>query len=168
MIPSGMSTQYSAASLTEALSHKRIEPAGITIRPRGLRRRAGGLLDARERAPTAVHVLEIDGQRIANNIRKSFRSAVVAAGLDPAQITPNTLRHTGASWMAHAGATMKAVADFLGHSTTRMVEMHYFHQDPNYQKGLIATRRGCDFGSRCTAISPHQKDKGSAAMPPTP
>jgi integrase len=47
----------------------------------------------REANPDVRHVLEIDGKRIASNVRKSFAPAAKAAGLDPKKGTPNTLRH---------------------------------------------------------------------------
>ena len=95
------------------------------------------LAEVRAANPNAVYVLEIDGKRIASNLKKSFRRAVEAAGLDPRVVTPKTLRHTCASWMAQDGMSMKKVAAFLGHASTRMVEKHYGHLHPDYQKEAV-------------------------------
>ncbi len=95
------------------------------------------LKQLREDNKGAKHVLEIDGKRIASNIRKSFATAVKAAGLDPRKVTPNTLRHSVASWMVQAGRPLKEVADFLGHADIRMVERHYGHLDPNYKRAAV-------------------------------
>lgn len=96
----------------------------------------------REGNKNAKYVLEIDGQRIASNIRKSFASAVRTAGLDPKKVTPNTLRHSVASWMVQAGRPLKEVAEFLGHADIRMVEKHYGHLDPAYKRKAIEVLDG--------------------------
>ena len=100
------------------------------------------LTQVRQESPDARYVLEIYGRRITSNIRKSFGQAVERAGLDPKCITPNTLRHTAASWMVQAGVPLFEVAAFLGHSTTRMVEKHYGHLSPDYQTRAIKALSG--------------------------
>ncbi len=101
----------------------------------------------------ATYVLEIDGAPIANNIRRSFRSAVEGAKLDATEITPHTLRHTAASWMVQAGISLKEVADFLGHSDTRMVEKHYSHLSPDYLKRAILV---LDMGEEHSTLTPQE------------
>jgi integrase len=91
------------------------------------------------------YVIEYGGYAI-NCIRKGFATAVAEAGIadpvtgkmrplrSPEEITPNVLRHTAATWMAKRGVPLKEIADYLGHTTTRMVEKHYAHLHPDWQK----------------------------------
>jgi integrase len=46
-------------------------------------------------------------------------------------------RHTHASWLALAGADMKAIADQLGHSTVAVTEKHYAHLHKAYRNEQI-------------------------------
>lgn len=65
------------------------------------------------------------------SIKKSFRTACTRAGLGR-DVTPNTLRHTFASWAVQAGVPLMHVARALGHSSTQMVERHYGHLAPDH------------------------------------
>ncbi|WP_417799029.1 tyrosine-type recombinase/integrase [Terasakiella pusilla] len=82
-------------------------------------------------ARVAEFILEYKGYAI-NSVSKSFASAVVRAGMCPNQVTPNTLRHTFATWLVQSGRPMLEVAAALGHRDTRMVENHYAHLRPDY------------------------------------
>jgi len=48
------------------------------------------------------------------DIKKSFNAAIKKAVLH--DVTFHTLRHTTASWLVMRGASLKAVAEILGHS----------------------------------------------------
>jgi integrase len=43
-------------------------------------------------------------------------------------LAPYDLRHTAASLLSDAGVPNHELADLLGHTTTRMVEVHYRHR----------------------------------------
>lgn len=88
-------------------------------------------------APPAMTgpVIEIDGRPIAS-IKKSFAAACRRAGLD--DVTPNTLRHTAATWALAAGVAPWEVAGMLGHTSVRMVERTYGHHSPAYLQGVAA------------------------------
>ncbi|MFN8103409.1 MAG: site-specific integrase [Acidimicrobiia bacterium] len=60
------------------------------------------------------------------NLRRLFRYVARDADLD--KLTPYMLRHTATSLLADAGVPNEAIADVLGHRTTRMVELHYRHR----------------------------------------
>jgi integrase len=67
------------------------------------------------------HVIEWDGEPV-KNIRKGFMAAVERAGLK--DVTPHSLRHVAASWLASSGIEMELIARHLGHrdpSVTRQV-----------------------------------------------
>jgi integrase len=58
-------------------------------------------------------------------------ASIVAAACRRAGVpalTPYELRHTAASLLVDAGASACAVADQLGHTTTRMLDAHYHHR----------------------------------------
>jgi integrase len=60
-------------------------------------------------------------------VRKEFERIVDASGIE-GHWTPNLLRHTAASLMAHAGMPIEQVADQLGHTDLRMLQQHYRHR----------------------------------------
>jgi len=47
-------------------------------------------------------------------------------------VTPHTLRHTAATWMAQAGVPMWVISKYLGHTSTRTTERIYAHHDPSF------------------------------------
>lgn len=53
----------------------------------------------------------------ATAIRKRFRRAVTAAGLDPDQIVRHTLRHTAITHLVQAGVDLPTVKRISGHKT---------------------------------------------------
>jgi integrase len=61
-----------------------------------------------------------------NNLRRSFRAITGKAQL-PGRWVPNELRHSAATLMYESGVPLEAIADILGHSSTRMLEQHYRH-----------------------------------------
>lgn len=64
----------------------------------------------------------------ANPALMLTRAARKAGICGPAEtINDNDLRRTFASWMLQRGATVKEVADLLGHSSTAMIERVYGH-----------------------------------------
>jgi integrase len=65
-----------------------------------------------------------------------------AAKVSPA-VTPKDLRRTFGSWLKQAGVDSKAVADMMGHTTTRMVDMTYGHlSDEVYRDAIAKMPRG--------------------------
>ena len=81
------------------------------------------------RARTCDYVIEYGGAPI-NAIKRAFREAAERAGFGPGAVTPYTLRHTAATWMAQKGVPLWEIAGFLGHADTRMVERTYAHHHP--------------------------------------
>ncbi len=64
----------------------------------------------------------------AHTIRKAFRRSVAAAGLNPDEITPHTLRHTAVTHLVQAGVDLPTVQRISGHKTLAMVA-RYAHQN---------------------------------------
>jgi integrase len=69
-------------------------------------------------------------------INKAFRSARALAGLGP-DVTPHTLRHTCATWLAQAGVPTWEAAGYLG-MTVEIFERVYGHQHPDHQARAVA------------------------------
>jgi integrase len=67
------------------------------------------------------------------DIRKGFRRAVAAAGLNPDQIVRHTLRHTAITHLVQAGVDLPTVKRISGHKTLIMVE-RYAHANGEHIK----------------------------------
>lgn len=74
-------------------------------------------------------VVEWAGDQVSS-VKTGFRAAAKRADL--IGITPHTLRHTAATWMAQAGISLWDIAGYLGHSNIKMVEETYAHHCPDY------------------------------------
>lgn len=61
-----------------------------------------------------------------NNLRREVIRLCRDAGIEP--ISPNELRHSAATLLVTAGASLQEVADFLGHKNTRMLQAVYRHK----------------------------------------
>ena len=64
----------------------------------------------------------------AANVRRSFRSLCVAAGLDAGEWTPRELRHSFVSLMSDAGVPLEDIARLVGHGSTKVTETVYRKQ----------------------------------------
>lgn len=80
-------------------------------------------------ARTCDHVIEYGGTRVAS-VKHGFATAARAAGLP--WCTPHVLRHTAAVWMAEDGVPMAEIAQFLGHSDSRITERVYARFSPSH------------------------------------
>ncbi len=92
-----------------------------------LRRR----LEAAKKVAQSDHVIEWAGEPV-KSLKRGFRRAAEDAGLEG--VTPHTLRHTAASWMAQAGLPMTKIAAMLGHSDSRTTERIYARFTPGHLK----------------------------------
>jgi integrase len=77
---------------------------------------------------------------------KSEQQRPLAAACAPARIEPavnfHCLRHTYASRLAMRNVPLVVIAAQLGHSDTRMVEMHYGHLSPSYVADTVRAAFG--------------------------
>lgn len=71
------------------------------------------------------HVIEYCGRPV-KGIRTAFNAARERAGLGK-NVTPYTLRHTGATLMAAKGVNMRQISGMLGHSHTKTTELYAKH-----------------------------------------
>ena len=89
---------------------------------------------SREAAETG-NIIEFGGKPV-KSIKRAFRTACEKAGLDRT-VTPHTLRHTAASWMAEAGIPMSEIAAVLGHRDSRTTERVYAKYSPDYLQRAV-------------------------------
>ena len=86
------------------------------------------LLQAKETALTD-YVIEWAGKPV-QSIRRGLDTAARNAGL--AGVSAHVLRHTAAVWLAEAGRPMAEIAQFLGHSNSRVTERVYARFSPDH------------------------------------
>lgn len=117
-------------------SNKRrpVVPITPTLRPH---------LEEAIRNSVTGHILEYNGRPISS-VKKSFRRAVDNAGLK--DVTPYTLRHTGATLMAAAGVPLRQIAGMLGHTESRTTEIYAKHH-PDFLRDASAAIEAL-FGER--------------------
>jgi integrase len=85
-------------------------------------------LRAREARDTGPVFATRDGNELdAANVRREFRAAVKAAGIDGTW-TPRELRHTFVSLMSDSGVPVEEIARLAGHASSRTTEIVYRHQ----------------------------------------
>ena len=86
------------------------------------------LVEVREGARTD-HVIEWAGDRV-RKIHGGIVTTAQRAGLQG--VTPHVLRRTAAVWMAEQGTPISEVAQYLGHSDSRITERAYARFSPAY------------------------------------
>ena len=78
---------------------------------------------------TFAHPTGRNAREPVKDVKNAFRTALDAAGIK--DFTWHDLRHTFASWLIMKGASLRSVAELLGHRGLRMV-MRYAHLSPAY------------------------------------
>lgn len=79
----------------------------------------------------AQYVIHYFGEKLIKP-HKAFRAVRAKAGLGE-DVTPHILRHTRATWLAHAGVDVQEAAASLG-ITSDEFERTYLHNAPDFQK----------------------------------
>jgi integrase len=74
------------------------------------------------------YVIEYAGRQVAS-IKTGWNAAVRRSGV---KATPHMLRHSAAVWMAEAGQTMDTIAQFLGHTDSRITARVYARFSPRH------------------------------------
>jgi integrase len=86
------------------------------------------LKEAREGA-TKPPVIQ-HGSEAVKSIKTAFKAACRRAKLEG--VTPHTLRHTAATWMAMDGVPLAEISRYLGHSSEKLTETVYAKHTPEY------------------------------------
>lgn len=88
------------------------------------------LLAAKEGA-LSEYVIEHGGAKVGS-VKKGFNSASLRSGI---KCTPHMLRHSAAVWMAEKAVPMPQIAQFLGHTDSRITERVYARFSPQFLSG---------------------------------
>lgn len=76
------------------------------------------------------NVIEYGGKTVAS-VKKAIASAARRSGVP---VSPHVFRHTAGVWMAEADVPMQKIAQYLGHTSTRVTEATYARYSPSYMK----------------------------------
>jgi integrase len=93
------------------------------------------LLEAKK-AALSPFVIEWAGAQV-KSIKKGLKAAAISAGMP--DVSPHVLRHSAAVWLVEDGHSMSEVAQFLGHSNTRMTEKVYARYSPDHLRSLASS-----------------------------
>jgi integrase len=91
------------------------------------------LLEA-HKARLTDYVIEHAEKPVAS-IKKAIRAAATRSGVP---CSPHVFRHTAAVWMAEAGRSMDEIAQFLGHTNTKLTTRVYARYSPDFLRGASA------------------------------
>lgn len=76
------------------------------------------------------HVIEYGGQPV-KSVKKAIAAAARRSGIP---VSPHVFRHTAGVWMAEADTPMQKIAQYLGHTSTRVTEATYARYSPSFMK----------------------------------
>jgi integrase/recombinase XerD len=110
------------------------DPARAAI-AKWLRIRAASLGDG-ERSPYLFPSRGRMGHLTRQRFTQLLKEAALAAGVDPARVSPHVLRHAFASHMLEAGADLRSVQLMLGHADIATTEI-YTHVIPEKLRSLV-------------------------------
>jgi integrase len=85
------------------------------------------------------HADAVSGHRA--RMGQAFADAVSRAGLDPATVTPHTMRHTAITRLVEAGVDLPTVQKISGHKTLAMVLRYAHVSDPHIDDAIQALGR---------------------------
>jgi integrase len=91
------------------------------------------LLEAKEGA-LSDYVIEHGREKVLS-IKKGFAAACERSGI---KATPHMLRHSAAVWMAEENVPMTQIAQFLGHTDSRITERVYARFRPSFLANAAA------------------------------
>lgn len=96
-------------------------------------RAEAALREARE-AALSDYVIEYAGGPI-KDVKKALQAASARSGI---QASAHVFRHTAGVWMAEADVPMQKIAQYLGHTSTRVTEQVYARYSPSFMKDASA------------------------------
>lgn len=95
-----------------------------------LNERALEAMKEASRGALTDYVIEYAGEPV-KSVKKAIRSAAARSGVP---VSPHVFRHTAGVWMAEADVPMQKIAQYLGHTSTRVTEATYARYSPSYMR----------------------------------
>jgi integrase len=86
------------------------------------------------RARLSDHVIEYGGKSV-QSVKKATQRLSERTGI---MFSPHVLRHTCAVWMAQDNVPMQKIAQYLGHTSSRITESTYARYSPSYMRDASA------------------------------
>lgn len=80
------------------------------------------------------YVIEYAGGPV-KSVKKAIQAAAIRASVP---CSPHVFRHTAGVWMAEADVPMQKIAQYLGHTSTRVTETTYARYSPSYMRDASA------------------------------
>lgn len=112
---------FRASGRNQTNKRRTVVPMNATARP---------ALEEAFAARLTDHVVEYNGKPVAS-VKKAIQRLAEATGL---AVSPHVLRHTCAVWMAQADVPMQKIAQYLGHTSTRVTEQVYARFSPSFMR----------------------------------
>jgi integrase len=114
-------------------------PAGrhVTNKQRAvvpLTKRSLSALKAAKEAALSDHVIEWGGKPV-KSVKKALERISERTGVD---FSPHVLRHTAGVWMAKADVPMQKIAQYLGHTSSKVTERVYARYSPSFMRDAAA------------------------------
>jgi integrase len=95
-------------------------------------RLARAALHRAKRAALTDHAIEWAGKPVAN-VKRAIENAYRRAGIP--KVTANAFRRSAARWLAEEGRPMAEIAQYMGHTDSRITEREYARFSPEYLAG---------------------------------
>lgn len=96
--------------------------------------RASAALREARAAALSDFVIEYAGSPV-KSVKKAIQAAAKRSGVP---CSPHVFRHTAGVWMAEADVPMQKIAQYLGHTSTRVTETTYARYSPSFMKDASA------------------------------
>lgn len=93
-------------------------------------KRALKALKEAEKGSLSNHVIEFNGKPI-KSVKKALERISERTGVD---FSPHVLRHTAGVWMAKADVPMQKIAQYLGHTSSKVTERVYARYSPSFMR----------------------------------
>jgi integrase len=96
--------------------------------------RVRAAMEEAQKAALTDHVIEYGGKPVAS-VKKAIQAAARRSGVP---CSPHVFRHTAGVWLAEADVPMQKIAQYLGHTSTRVTERVYARYSPSYMRDAAA------------------------------
>jgi len=91
-------------------------------------------LETAHRARLSDFVIEYGGKQVGS-VKKALERLSAGTGI---KFSPHVLRHSAAVWMAQEDVPMQKIAQYLGHTSTRVTEQVYARYSPSFMRDASA------------------------------